>query len=80
MDLGSIKREIKQLSMQSAYSKQDVDKITQMAMAVMRSNRLNDQMKQNFAKQVNALKEKGADNLSTGEVKMILNLFVQGMG
>lgn len=79
MNLQELKDEMQRLSQQSTFSQEDIMSVTRMATMILESDKLSDAHKKKFAEHMTAVKQRGVQNLQPGDVKMIANLFVQGL-
>ena len=79
MELKDFKTELVKLSQKPSYTPDDVMKITTLATKIVESDHVSDAHKKEFGARLKAIRQKGIENLQTGEVKMVLNLFIQGL-
>ena len=79
MELKDFKAELVKLSEKPAYTADDIMKITTLATKIVESDRFPDAAKKEFGTRLQAIRQKGIKNLQTGEVKMVLNLFIQAL-
>lgn len=79
MNVQEFKNELVRLQKQDSYTNEDVMSVTRMATQIMESDRLSADRKRQFADHMSAVKQKGFQNLKSGDIKMIINLFIQGL-
>ena len=79
MELKELKTELERLAQKPAYTPKDLMNVTRLATMIIQSPRVSDEHKKSFGQRIQAINQKGIENLEIGEIKMVLNLFVQGL-